>query len=119
MKNKYLLLCMMSVFTITINAQQNWFPFTPTTIQPGNAIDMSSWLDKPAGKHGFLQMKGKDYVFEDGTPVKFWGVNIASEKPFVDSAEATQWTNWILKNLLVIETRIYYICQQVIEISNI
>ena len=31
--------------------------------------------EKPAGKHGFLQVKGRDFVFEDGTPVKFWGTN--------------------------------------------
>lgn len=31
--------------------------------------------EKPAGKHGFLKVKGKDFVFEDGTKVKFWGTN--------------------------------------------
>ena len=31
--------------------------------------------EKPAGKHGFLTVKGRDFVFEDGTKVKFWGTN--------------------------------------------
>lgn len=31
--------------------------------------------EKPAGKHGFLKVKGRDFVFEDGTKVKFWGTN--------------------------------------------
>jgi len=31
--------------------------------------------EKPAGKHGFLQVKGENFVFEDGTPAKFWGTN--------------------------------------------
>jgi len=31
--------------------------------------------EKPAGKHGFLQVQGRHFVFEDGTPVKFWGTN--------------------------------------------
>ena len=31
--------------------------------------------EKPAGKHGFCQVKGDQFVFEDGTPVRFWGVN--------------------------------------------
>ena len=31
--------------------------------------------EKPAGKHGFLKVDGKDFVFEDGTKVKFWGTN--------------------------------------------
>ena len=32
--------------------------------------------EKPAGKHGFLTAKGRKFVFEDGTEVKFWGVNL-------------------------------------------
>ena len=31
--------------------------------------------EKPAGKHGFLKVDGKDLAFEDGTKVKFWGTN--------------------------------------------
>lgn len=31
--------------------------------------------EKPAGKHGFMKTQGKDFVFEDGTKVKFWGTN--------------------------------------------
>ncbi len=31
--------------------------------------------EKPAGKHGFLTVQGRDFVFEDGTKVKFWGTN--------------------------------------------
>ncbi len=31
--------------------------------------------EKPAGKHGFLKTKGRDFVFEDGTKAKFWGTN--------------------------------------------
>ncbi len=39
-------------------------------------LGMEDWQEKPAGGHGFLQMKGDRFVFEDGTPVKFWGVNV-------------------------------------------
>lgn len=88
-----------SLFFIVANAplqaQQNWYAFQPVPVQKNSAIDMSSWLDKPAGKHGFLQMNNKDYFFEDGTPVKFWGVNISSEQPFMDSGEAKKWTKWM------------------------
>ncbi|MBE6930298.1 MAG: hypothetical protein E7463_08465 [Ruminococcaceae bacterium] len=31
--------------------------------------------DAPAGKHGFLQVEGDKFVFEDGTVGRFWGVN--------------------------------------------
>ena len=30
--------------------------------------------ERPAGKHGFLQVDGDNFRFEDGTPGKFWGV---------------------------------------------
>ena len=40
-------------------------------------VDISFVFEKerPAGKHGFLQVSGRDFVFEDGTKVKFWGTN--------------------------------------------
>jgi len=31
--------------------------------------------EKPAGKHGFMKVDGCHFVFEDGTPARFWGVN--------------------------------------------
>ena len=45
--------------------------------------------EKPAGKHGFLKAEGDRFVFEDGTPVRFWGTNLNSgacfpEKPYAE-----------------------------------
>ena len=34
--------------------------------------------EKPAGKHGFCKARGDRFVFEDGTPVRFWGTNLNS-----------------------------------------
>ncbi len=31
--------------------------------------------EKPAGKHGFLKVDGRHFVFEDGTVARFWGTN--------------------------------------------
>ncbi len=45
-------------------------------------VDWSSLLDAPAGKHGFLQVKGDQFVFEDGTPVRFWGTNLVASDIF-------------------------------------
>ena len=52
----------------------DWFElkFDNDFSKPG-VIDMHSWQDVPAGKHGWLQEKGNAYVFEDGTPIKIWG----------------------------------------------
>ena len=43
-------------------------------------IDISYLFEdeKPAGKHGFLKVEGDRFVFEDGTPVRFWGTNLNS-----------------------------------------
>jgi hypothetical protein len=40
--------------------------------------------EKPAGKHGFLKIEGENFVFEDGTPAKFWGTNFNSGACFPD-----------------------------------
>ena len=54
----------------------------------GTATDVSYLNDKPAGKHGFLQVADDEFVFEDGTPVRFWGVNLCGGAAFPDTAHA-------------------------------
>ena len=39
-------------------------------------VDLSFLNDKPAGKHGFLQAKGGELVFADGTPARLWGFGL-------------------------------------------
>ena len=34
--------------------------------------------ERPAGRHGFLQVKGDRVVFEDSTPARFWGTNLTT-----------------------------------------
>ena len=58
------------------DSSSNWYVFNPTSDVGPSVIGMADWMDAPAGKHGFIQVKGKDMVFEDGTPVKLWGVGI-------------------------------------------
>ena len=55
----------------------DWFMLVagPDPYSPESIIDMSGLIEKPAGRHGFLKRVGKDFAFEDGTPVKFWGVD--------------------------------------------
>lgn len=40
--------------------------------------------EKPAGKHGFMTVRGNMFVFEDGTEMKFWGTNFNSGANFPD-----------------------------------
>jgi len=54
----------------------DWFALMvgPDEFSKDSIIDVCDLLDKPAGCHGPLQRNGSDFQFEDGTPVKFWGV---------------------------------------------
>ena len=51
---------------------------------PSTISDNRKLLDPPAGKHGFLTVKGEGFAFEDGTPARFLGVAIAKNSIFVD-----------------------------------
>jgi hypothetical protein len=43
-------------------------------------VDLSflNHADRPAGRHGFIKTDGDHFVFQDGTPVRFWGANLAA-----------------------------------------
>jgi hypothetical protein len=55
----------------------DWFPFLPSDNLEPSVISMNPWLDRPAGSHGGVRMAGDRFEFTDGTPVKFWGVNLS------------------------------------------
>lgn len=44
--------------------------------------------EKPAGKHGFLKTQGENFIFEDGTKARFWGVNMNAGANFPEYSEA-------------------------------
>jgi hypothetical protein len=52
-------------------------------------VDLSflNATERPAGKHGFLRTAKDKLVFEDGTPVRFWGTNLASNALFGTTRE--------------------------------
>ena len=58
-------------------AGPDWFAFQPTDDPGASVIGMEDWLEKPAGKHGGVRSIGDRFQFTDGTPVKFWGVNLS------------------------------------------
>ncbi len=53
-----------------------WFVYSPgePAYAPESILDLSDLVDAPAGTHGPVQSVGGEFVFEDGTPVRFWGV---------------------------------------------
>ena len=56
--------------------REDWFMLraAPDQFSEDSIIDMSRFIDKPAGAHGFLRRQGNDFVFEDGTKVNFWAI---------------------------------------------
>ena len=96
---KNLLFTFLAIFSLIlpVKSQETWFPLRIEESAEKVEFDMSHWLHKPAGKHGFVLIDNDRFVFEDGTPVKFWGTNIASEKPFMPAAEADAWSEWLAR----------------------
>ncbi|MGD8237271.1 MAG: cellulase family glycosylhydrolase [Armatimonadota bacterium] len=72
----------------------DWFPYP---VGPeGVPIDLS-FLNKdaqgnfiPAGVHGFLTVDGDRFVFEDGTPARFWGLNLTAGAALGSEERAAQ-----------------------------
>lgn len=67
-----------------------WFPykgFDPGK-RKGTALDVSQWIEAPAGKHGPLGKKGEKFVFRDGKEARFFGVNIVASANFPTHEEA-------------------------------
>ncbi len=87
------LLALLSVAPVVSAADETagWFAFQPKEDFRPSVLDMSAWLDAPAGKHGPVLTDGDRFVFADKTPVKFWGVNICNARPASDKQTAERW----------------------------
>jgi hypothetical protein len=72
-------------------AGPDWFPFQPAKDVVKGVIDVNDWLDRHAGKHGGVRMVKDGFAFEDGTLVKFWGVNLSytANAPDKETADFT------------------------------
>lgn len=65
------------------------FPFVlPATVSQ-NVTDISSWLDRPAGNHGFVRAEGGQLVTDDG-PIRFWATNLCFSACFPSREQAEQ-----------------------------
>ena len=76
----------------------DWYPYS-YPLDPferkGTPLDVSFLLDAPAGKHGFVRIKGEDFVFEDGTEVKFWATNLPSSTYCFDYEDLENYAEFI------------------------
>ncbi len=72
----------------------HWVPFTATTASvQGSALDMSAWIEAPAGKHGFIKTDYEKLVFTDGTPCRFWGTVLGDNWTLWSSDQIAQMAN--------------------------
>lgn len=68
---------------------REWKIFQPVAGPLQGPLDLSSFLDPPAGKHGFLQAEEDGhFYFEDGTRARFLGINLQPPQALPTHEEA-------------------------------
>ena len=69
---------------------RGWWPYPGVDVaaRRGTALDLSGRLDAPAGMHGRAQAKGEGFAFADGTPARFFGVNLVASCNFPTHEQA-------------------------------
>ena len=69
---------------------EGWYPFTfPNDDTNLDSIDLTRFLDPPAGKHGFNTVRPDGhFYFADGTRARFFGTNIGGPSAFPEKAMA-------------------------------
>ncbi|MDP2313957.1 MAG: hypothetical protein Q8P41_13705 [Pseudomonadota bacterium] len=66
----------------------SWYPFVPAWNVTG-PIPQALPVEGPVGKHGFVKQGADGHlVFEDGTPARFWGINIVGGPAFPPKEDA-------------------------------
>ena len=64
--------------TYVFNDTEDWFPFEFQLDDTNlDSIDLTSWLERPAGEHGFVTVKEDGhFYFADGRRARFFGTNL-------------------------------------------
>lgn len=69
--------------------QTNLVPFSWDWSHAHESIlDLSHFLDAPAGKDGYVTVEGQHFIKPDGSRLRLWGVNIASASCFPPKDQA-------------------------------
>jgi hypothetical protein len=71
-------------------AAMDLFPFLidPRQELPSNITDVSHWLEKPAGKNGFVRVENGRFITGDGQHIRFLGINLCFHGNFPDHGSA-------------------------------
>ncbi len=68
-------------------AEEGLFPFVISYEAPDNVTNVSAWLERPAGKHGFVRAEGGKLVTDAG-PIRFWATNLCFDACFPEKKQA-------------------------------
>jgi hypothetical protein len=63
------------------------FPFVVSYDAPDNAVNVSAWIEKPAGRHGFVRARDGRLATDAG-PIRFWATNLCFEACFPSREQA-------------------------------
>ena len=77
---------------------KDWIPFIPKKedVSAGGILDAGKYVEAPGGKHGFLKQDGTgNFIFEDGTPIRFLGGQIT---PFPEKEDAEWIVQWMRRH---------------------
>ncbi|MDB6139137.1 MAG: hypothetical protein JWO94_2209 [Verrucomicrobiaceae bacterium] len=83
----------------TYTAGEGWTPieWRPGHVLKGSALDFSSRLETPAGRHGEVICRDGRFVFKDAPdkPVKFYGTVISHSLPYQDKKACDEMTAYL------------------------
>ncbi len=68
-------------------AENPLFPFLVSYDAPDNITNVSSWLDRPAGKNGHVRVENGHFATDKG-PIRFWATNLCFEGCFPTEEQA-------------------------------
>ena len=62
-------------------AEESLFPFVISYDAPDNVTNVSDWIERPAGKHGFVRAE-EGRLMTDAGPIRFWATNFCFDACF-------------------------------------
>ena len=82
-----LLLAMATLPVVTSAEEEALFPFVISYDAPDNATNVSAWIERPAGKQGFVRVENGRTVTDAG-PIRFWATNLCFDACFPSREQA-------------------------------
>ncbi len=73
--------------TVAMAEEKPLFPFVVSYNTATGVTDLSSWLDRPAGVHGFVRVADAHLVTDKG-PTRLWATNLCFKACFPDREQA-------------------------------